>query len=165
MKRKRIFFLTLNYIQIILCLFLIGWLFGHQRKELLDEDYIGLIVFSVFIIFIANSLVNIFSAKASSNEISSNRTLAVFTFILTLLFILSVGLAVIISTIGVYTSLIDKRSGLRFNIAAIIAVLLSIISLFVLVTQYYFKQHLKKANKIKMESQIDIIGLEPSNHE
>ncbi len=165
MRRKRITFLTLNYIQIILCLFLIGWLFGYKKLSLLDREYTGLIVFSLLIIFIANSLTNIFSAKDLTNQMPRNKILTAVTLIIAFLFILAVGLMLIISTVGFYTYFIERTHSPRFNLGIAGTMLLSIISLIVLVNQYYFRKYLRSENNKKMESEIDSIGLEPSTHE
>lgn len=165
MKRKRIFFLTLNYIQIILCVFLISWLFGYKKVSLLDRQYTGLIVFSLLIIFIVNSLSNIFSAKDLISQMPGNKILTAATSIIAFFFILSVGLMLIISTVGFYTYFIERTFSPRFNLGLCVTMLLSIISLIVLVNQYYFRKYLRRENNKKLESEIDIIGLEPSTHD
>lgn len=165
MSRKKIFFLALNYIQISLCLLIVGWVYGYKRTTLMDEDYIGLIIFFMLIVFISNSLRNIFYVKDLTNQRFGNKILTVASIILTFLFIISVGLMLIVSASAIYDFFMGKTSNTRKLWGEIVAVVLSIISLIVLVNQYWFRSKLKKAHKKELESEIDIIGSEHPTHE
>ena len=163
MKRK--FFLVINYIQIILCLLLIGWIFGYKRMSLFEGDYIGFIVFSIPIIFIANSLTNIISANAFVNQLFANKAIATTSFILTVLYILSVFLMFFVSLIAFYSFFFERTDNPRFNFGIPLAMLVSIMSIIVLGNQFYFRKYLKKECRKQLESEIDIIGSDPSTYE
>jgi uncharacterized membrane protein len=165
MKRKRIFFLAINYIQIIICVCIVSLVFGYKRTSLLDDDYIGLFVFLMLITFIVNSLVNVFSANSLTSQAYGNRIVKVAVFILTLLFVLSTLAILILTVAGVYAYFIQQISRLRFHPGLIVTIILSITSLMVLMNQFYFKKHLRKEYREQVQAEIDTIGSESSTHE